>query len=293
MGLLSSIGNIASKVITAVTPTKEKISNVGAVLNAALNPFSKSTVVANVSNPVLKTALETVANHPYATAAVVAAPVAIAKSPAVREVVKRAAGSIVPTSTIGKVATVAAIPAVAGAVATKPLESAKALISAPENLANFGSNAATLISEPTKENLKTLINENPIISSGVALGAGAAIVSVAAPVVGGLLTREAIKDQTDIIAKAIGESNPMPTSSGQVLTSSPTASAVPVTPETKPLIATAGGGSTSTSKRRKRTPKTPLMPSVRQNVNILVQNKSSSVGIKQTKRYINKEILAY
>jgi hypothetical protein len=33
------------------------------------------------------------------------------------------------------------------------------------------------------------------------------------------------------------------------------------------------------------------MPSVKQNVSVIVQNKSSSVGIRQSKKYLNREVL--
>jgi hypothetical protein len=50
----------------------ERLKNVGAVLNAAFNPFSETKVEANVENRALKYGLEAFANHPYLASGIAA-----------------------------------------------------------------------------------------------------------------------------------------------------------------------------------------------------------------------------
>jgi hypothetical protein len=74
----------------------------------------------------------------------------------------------------------------------------------------------------------------------------------------------------------------LPTETGKVDASSPKA----ITPETQ--VVSAGG---STKKRRSKPRYTKKTPSVNQRVNVIVSSRSSSVGIKQTKKYLNREML--
>jgi len=74
----------------------------------------------------------------------------------------------------------------------------------------------------------------------------------------------------------------LPTETGKVDASSPKA----ITPETQ--VVSAGA---STKKRRSKPRYTKKTPSVNQRVNVIVSSRSSSVGIKQTKKYLNREML--
>lgn len=283
MGLLSSIGNaiknVASTVVTAVIPTEAKIKNVGAVLNAAFNPFSKDKVVANVSNPVLKTALETVANHPYVSAAVVSAPIVAIKNPTAATT---AVSSIIPKSVTGKVALAAAVPVATGALINQPAKTVSAAVAAPSALSNFGGNLANLVAEPSISNLKTLVTENPLISAGLATAAGVAAVKTATSVANIVTTERNTKAIEDSMA------NP-----NQITVVDKTASSVPVmnsgvvypiTPQTKSI-----GAAVPRTGKKRRTIKSPQ--NISQKVNVIVSNKSSSTGIS-SKKYIKESVLA-
>jgi|GEM_PF-4898492 len=63
----------------SVKGQKERLTNVKNVLKIAVNPVSKQKIVANTKNKTVNKVLETVANHPYATAAAVTT---LAKAPA-------------------------------------------------------------------------------------------------------------------------------------------------------------------------------------------------------------------
>jgi hypothetical protein len=302
MGIIASIGNALKSVVNAVKQPSsvapitsnflsvkgqvERVSNAAAVLSQSLNPFSESKPVANVQNKTIKTVLETVSSHPYASAAVVAAPIVAVKNPALTSSI---ATSLIPKTVVGKVATVAAVPIVAGAVISKPAESAKALISAPSSLSNFGGNVATLIADPSIENAKTVFKENPVISSTIVAGTVATVGLGAGSLISNALNTKAVKENTEATKSTFSA---MPVSSSQTLPSTSAASPVstpvtaPITPQTQIVTV----GTKASSKKRKKVKK-QIMPSIKQNVNVIVQNRNSSVGIKQTKKYLNKEIL--
>ena len=306
MGLLSAIGNLAKNVVSAVLPTTKKIENTVQVLLQSpakqaipivnLLPVPKaSPITANVSNPALKTALETVANHPYAAAAVVAAPIAIAKSPAVATVAKNIVTSVAPKTVVGKVATVAAVPIVAGAIARQPIETISAVTALPSGLANFGGNVAQVAANPTLENAAKVFKENPVIAGATVAATVAAVGLGTSALLSNIANTAAVKENTKVMqTEGI---NISPTSNLLPQTSSITGAALPAASVSSPQTPTLPqtqivrvGGTTSSTRRRKRTSKA-VMPSIRQNVNVLVQNRNSSTGIRQTKRYLNKEII--
>jgi len=310
MGLFGSIGNLVSKATTTVT-------------NVAKNTFSALPVV--LSSPVKSIAavisptktfkeVETkFYSQPKATqvaqtviggvsigvgGAAVKAATGIIKSGAVVSTVSNVAKSLIPTTTTGKVAAVVATPVVIGAISSQPVEVAKKVVEAPSQLSNFGSNVANLAINPTVENVKTVVAENPIIAAGAALVVGGAAVKAISPVVGGLLQREAIEDQTKSLTKAIEESKTdIPKTLDTVKTEGKTP--VPITathtqplvkpedtatvPNTEPLFASTKSTVAASSKKKKR----KLTPTVRQNVNILVQNRNNAIS----ERIIKEKIL--
>lgn len=290
MGLFDSISNIAKKVVTAVMPTKAKIENVGAVLNAAFNPFSKDTVVANVSNPTLKKSLELVANHPYVSAGVVAGGITAVTNPSSA---LSAAKTLIPTTTKGKIIAAVAAPIVVGAVAQKPLESAKALISAPSNLANFGGNAANLIASPSVSNLKTLAKENPILTGAAALATAVTVgggIGLAANTAATFINSQATKANT---AASLGGTEDLPVTvvdkSGQFQATPATggtaiAPSTPITPQTQAV------SKSGVVRRRKRKSMRSTPTNISQKVNVVVANKTTTTGISN-RRFINREVL--
>jgi len=288
MGLLSSIVSTAKKVVTAVAPTKEKLNNVVNVLSQSLNPLSKVKPTVNLSVakiPIVGTAVKTLVEHPFISAAAVATPVAIVKSPPVAAAATTVAKSLIPKSSIGKIATVAAVPVVAGAVIKQPDKVILAAISTPSALANFGGNVATLIVDPSIDNAKKVIKENPIITTAVGAAAVAAVGIGTANVLSNIANTQAIKENTasklptntlipstpNISQNSQAVTSAVPTISGSAVAASP----VPVTPETKPLIATAGGSNSLSKRKRRKLSKN--MPSMRQTVNVAVGNRVYSV----------------
>lgn len=278
MGLFGSIANLGSKVVNAIMPSKEKIQNVGQVLNAAFNPFSSTTVQANVKNPVIKTALETVANHPYATAGVVAGGITAIKTPAIIPTVAKA---VTPKTPKGIVTAAIATPVVFGAVLKEPTKTIKAAVSAPSELAQFGGDIATFAANPSVSNAKNIIEQSPLISAAAGIVAGAGIIKAGSSIIGGALQREAIQDQTKTLEAAL-TSKPM-------TSITPISPQTPITPATQPLIATAGGNTRVSTKKRSRSQAKPS--NINQRINLIVSSRSNSTGIKPTKRIINREVL--
>lgn len=201
-----------------------------------------------------------------------------------------AAKNLIPSTTKGKVIAAVATPIAVGAIVKEPVSSVKTIVSAPGELAQFGGDVATFVKEPSVENAKQIVKESPVIS-GVLGGVGVAALSKGlAPAVGAYLQKEAAEEQTEAIkeqTQVIKETAIMGGSGPKtpIAATTPVAPQTPITPETKPLIATAGSR-VSTSKR-KTTKKTPSQ-TIRQSVNVLVSNRSNSVGMK---RYINRRVL--
>lgn len=295
MGLFGSIGGAIKGVYEAVKPTKEKFQNVGAVLNASFNPFSKTKVQANVSNPTLKKGLELVANHPYATAGVVAGGITAVANPSAALSVGKA---LIPTTTKGKIVGTAASLVGVGLVKSNPLKAAEVAVSTPSNLINFGSNVGGFLTDPSIENAKKIIKENPIISGVTAATILGSVGLGAAGIVSNIMNTRATKENTNametlgnlpqgdrdiriFLEEPQSPSKPIPSGGNGV---TPLA---PITPETKSISA-------GRTKKARRSKKTPKIPNISQRVNVIVSNKSSSIGIKNSsKNYLKREVLAY
>jgi len=258
----------------------ERLKNVVGVVNAAFNPLSKATVTANVSNPTMKAALETVSNHPYVSAGIIAGGVtAIAKPAATLALAK----SAIPTTLKGKVIAAVAAPVVIGVVSKAPVQTAKALIEAPSQLSEFGSGIGQLATKPSLESAKALFKESPILT-GAALAAVAVVAGKGIfPAIATARQTEAIQEQTEAI-KGVGAV--LPTEQANYATApvgKSTAPSVPVTPQTQTVMAGA------TKKYKRKAKKAILTSRISQKVNVLVANKNTNIA----KRYISKEVLAY
>lgn len=143
----------------------ERLANVGNTLVAAV---TGKGVQSNTGIKVVDQVLSTAASNPFSTAAIAATVV----NPAGAVNAVKSVFTALPTS--AKVISIVATPVVVGAVVENPkiaVEAAKT----PSKLANFGSNASALLANPSVDNLKTLVKENPVIAAGTAL-AGAAVV---------------------------------------------------------------------------------------------------------------------
>lgn len=84
---------------------KERLTNVVKTINAAFNPLSKDKVIANTPSKTANKVLETVANHPYVTAGIVAGGITAAKNiPQMAVAVKGSAATTTGAYSIGKTA---------------------------------------------------------------------------------------------------------------------------------------------------------------------------------------------
>jgi len=146
-GQLERLGNVKNTLIAAVTGK-------GVKSNTGINAVDK--------------VLSTAASNPFTTAAAVS----VAVNPVGAINAAKSVFTALPTS--AKAVSILATPVVVGAVVQNPqiaVEAAKT----PSKLANFGSNASALLANPSVDNLKTLVKENPLISTGAALAGTAAV----------------------------------------------------------------------------------------------------------------------
>jgi hypothetical protein len=263
----------------SIAGQKERLANVVGVVNAAFNPFSKSTVEANVSNPTMKAALETVANHPYVSAGVIAGGVTAITKPAVA---LAAAKSAIPTTVKGKVIAAVAAPVVLGAVAKQPIKAISTAIKAPSELAEFGGGISTLLAEPSLASAKALFKESPLLT-GATLAAGAVIAGKGIfPAIAIAQQTQAIQEQTEALR---GATAGLATPSGGIPPTYATApmATVPVTPPTQTVTAGA------ITRRKRRSLKKVMQGNISQRVNVLVSQNRNSI----TKKYLRRNVIAY
>lgn len=211
--------------------------------------------------------------------AAVTAGVAIGASASATAVVTKLAKSVGSTAvSIAKknpLTTLIAAPIIYGAVKENPKEAADVLIKAPGDLSNFGSNVSDLIVDPSLENVKETIKENPVLSVVIPTLAAAPVVRSVLPVVTNLQTQEKIEDLSKNLTTApttANQTQSIPATAG----TSPTANA-PVLPQTQTITATTG----SSSKKRKRSSRKPLQSKISQSVKVNI------IDVYNSKRYLN------
>jgi len=195
------------------------------------------------------------------------------------------AAKLIPTTLKGKVIGVIAAPVVIGAVIKEPGKTAEAIAKAPGALANVGGNVAGFIAEPSIEKAKAIVTENPVIVGAVA---AVAVIAGAKAILPAIVTSkqiEATKEQTAAIEAVTKTMQP------GVLPGETPGGLIPektmITDEGKPV--TTQTSTITTGKRKRRKAKAAISPSIRQNVQVIVSNRS--VGI-ENKRYLNERILA-
>lgn len=252
MGLLSKIvkspfGTIMNTVSTAFThPIK--------VAEAILSPniTVKEVVAAHTSQTIKQQTTETILSTiGYATAIT-----------GISSIATKGIAALIPSTIKGKVAAAVATPIVVGSVISSPSVLTKAA-AAPVELAKFGGDVGTFISDPSVSTFVDVIKESPIISAGIAAVGLGSLGAVTAGVVGGVLNRNAIETQTENIVGAINEKK----ESGTI--SMGGGSQNPILPQTTKITA-------SKTRSKRRTAK-KIQP-VRQSVTVNVNNK----------RYINQ-----
>lgn len=183
--------------------------------------------------------------------------------------------ALIPATAKGKVIAAVAAPVVIGAVAKEPTKSIKAAVSAPSELAQFGGDIATFAADPSLSTAKQIVTESPLLSAAAGILAVGGITKAAAPIISGALTRGAIQEQTEALTQ--GGVSVVDKSAGFQM-----APTTPTLPQTAAVT-------TTTSKKRKRSVRKPVIQPISQRVNVLVQNKNTAYGIKN---YIKREILA-
>lgn len=283
MGLLSSIGGaLKSGLESFETIVQHPIQSIKTIGNgAAFNELSQKTNSAPLGQQIGNILLST-----GTAAAATVAVGAVAGSATATAIASRAA-TLVPATTKGKIAAAVIAPIAVGAIANNPIKAASAVANTATGLVNFGGNAAELAANPTLENAKTLVKENPVITALAGAGAIAAIgggVGLAANTVATYMNSKATKENT---ASTLGSGDaPVATDGSQL------GSLVPEktlsTSENKPVTSETTTISSGTVRRRKR--KSMRSVPVVQKVNVVVQNRNSAVG-QQAKKYIKRELL--
>lgn len=292
MGLLSSIGNIAKKATqTFETIVQAPIQSIKTIGNgAAFNQLSQKVNSAPLTTQIGKIIL----NTGTVAAAVVGGGAALGSTTAksIVAAVAPVVSKLVPTSTKGKIAAAVVAPIVAGAVINQPAKTISAVASLPGALTNFGGNAANLAADPTLSNAKTLIKENPVVSTLVGAGAVAAIgggVGLAANTIATFTNSQATKANTaasapsealptDNLIKVIDKSGDIPP-----ITNTNNNAPSPQTPQTQKV------SSGSTTRKRKKAKAKPT--NMIQNVRVNVVNQSKSIGQQLNKRYLNRQVM--
>jgi hypothetical protein len=279
MGLLSSIKKAVTKV--AIGAADVALNKVPAVFSHPITAITKGVGAAETKLYGTREAPTSLKSQ--ATDVIKAgAAYGVAAVAGLTSVGRAVVAKVIPTTTKGKVIAAAAVPVAATAIINKP----SLIVEAPSKILNFQSNVGEFIAEPSIQKAKDIATENPLITAAVGGAAAVAVGKTILPAIATYRQTEAIQEQTEAIQAAtsggitvIDKSQPIPISS--------IAPQTPVMPQTQTISA----GGTSTSKRRKRRASKPAIASVNQKVNVIVNNRSSSVGI-QNKRYLKEAVFA-
>jgi len=269
-----AIGVIVSNPITAIT------KGYGAAKQKVLN----ESVEKSIGKVILNTG--TVA------AAVVTGGTAAGRA-AVTTAVPKIVKAITPTTPKAILTTAIAAPIAIGVLkeTKKPLE---AITKAPGALTAFGSDVGKAIENPSISSITNIVKENPTVSAiagGLAIGAGAGALVTGIGALENIKTRESVQELTSTLG------NQLPATTG-VTSSTDTSKALqteqkPFSPTTAVTPATAPLAQTTTRKVAKMKTRKQVPQAISQRVNVVVQNKNTSTGIKsQSKNYLKREVYA-
>jgi len=274
----------------------ERLTNVKNVLTQSLNPFSKEKPTANVDNKVLKAGLEFVAANPYTTAALLTPAVSLAGLPATgsktvaTSLVKTIAKSSAKTKVIGGVAAAATIPAaiVSPKTTTSIIKTASGLT--PESIIKASASVGKTIENPTLKNIKETFTENKTLLAAAGVVTAAVIGTKAIPAAASLLSTQATKANTE----AILSTSPKET----MATTTPLTPTTPMytvkdsTLAAPPVVASTTTMSSGTTKKRRKAKKKVTIPNINIRNNVLINNKTSSIGVRAYNKYLNRAIYA-
>jgi len=303
MGLLSNAFNVVKNSVVgkALDVLTVSIAHPVKTIEAVISP--KITVNDVIKDSFSKPLLSQISSTVLGTAAIAGTIVAgaavgtAAKAGTLVPAIANAAKSLIPTTVKGKAVAAVSTLALGGAIAAQPAATAKAIIQTPISIANFGGNVATFAANPSISNAKAIVTENPVIASGVAIGAALTVGSA----VTGVLSTISTKQNTKAVlenTKAMSTSETLPSTpvvststsgkvaspeviyaSDAVVPKSTTSSLVPVTPQTT----TVSSGKTTKVKRRSRA---RSYQNINQRVNVMVNSMN-------TKRYLNTVMLKH
>lgn len=158
-------------------------------------------------------------------------------------------------------------------------KAAEAVLSAPSSLVNVGKNVGEFIEDPSLQKAKDIITENPLIVGGVAAGVIGSAALAAAPLISGALTRSEMQKQTEAFERQAEAAeqllqgvNALSGGNNQLVAEKPIQTGGEV-PQTQAVTTISTG-----TRRRRRTIK--QTPSINQRVNVVVQNKATSTGVR-------------
>lgn len=287
MGLFSSIVGKATSIAKDIGKAATKELDIIQAVYA--NPTTAITKGIGAAVEKTKSLTPTQAAVKVATNTALAAGTIVGASSTVGKTAISAVGKALLPTTFKKAAIeAAAVPVVYGAIAKSPTNAAKAVVQTPANLAQVGGNIAGLLADPSLENAKNIVKENPV-TTGVLVGAAGLGTGIAlAPTIASIAntkalnkTTEALIDQPETVQpEVIRSANPgtltpvvaketFADQSKTIETTSP-ASQLPVTPQTQTVAA----GGTSTSKKRKPRRRKPQRQNISQKVNVVVANQN-------------------
>lgn len=243
-----------------------QVKNVGAVLKESLNPFSSAKPIADVKNPLVKSALEFVSANPLETALIAATGASSAARSAIVSTVSKLSTT---TKVVGGAIGLATVPAIVASptLASKTIQGASKLT--PTALVRASTQAGQLVENPTLTSAGDFLKNNAVILGAGALAltavAGRTGVQTLANVSNVIATERNTKaitsavDQSKVTVQPLANNAPTVTiPSGNSGTIPPT-NPVPTQPVAAPLATK--GSITSSTTRKKRTKRSPCCQS--------------------------------
>lgn len=276
MGILQKISQIALTPSTAI----------GNVITAGLEKVTGKKYGRTTAAELSSTTAGKVLGTAIAGTAVALTAAAAATIPIVSTAAKSVGSKAVSVAKANPIKTAIAVPLITGAVISQPAAVAKAVVQTPVNLGNVGANIATLAAEPSLENLKTLVVENPVIV-GTGLAAGTALG------LKGIAQTAATFSQTQAtkeLTQTLGGVQIRDLGSGLPYSSIEEAEETPLYKASTPIEETynIAGTTKKATKRKKRKALEPRRQTISQRVNVNVGVDNRKV---ENKKYIKNTIL--
>jgi len=248
--IVKSVTSVAKTVVSAPVKAITRTLDVVAttfnhpiqVAQAVVSPNKtvSQVVQTHFEQPLKKQLTETViATAGYASLALGAASI-VAKG------IAATASSLIPATLKGKVVAAVAAPVIAGIVIQEPGATLDTITKTPGALANVGANIAQVATDPSIENIKSLVTENPVIVGGAAAIAAVLAAKAIVPSLVGINQSAAIREQTEAI-NSVGQ--PTIANTGQPFN---IINQLPPAPSVVAPLGEAPGGTTPKKKKKKK-----------------------------------------